>query len=54
MRHRPRPRVKVLYARNDVVHLWHPSGTNQRARSEVYYRTRRPVRCVRGLRQASA
>ena len=51
MRLRPKPRVKVLYTRNDVYHLWHPIGVNQRAESERYYRTERPIRCERGLVQ---
>ena len=49
MRLRPKPRVKVLYTENDVYHLWHPVGTNQRAESERYYKTDRPVRCEHGL-----
>jgi len=50
MRLRPRPRVKVLYTKNDVYHLWHAGGANQRAQSRAYYKTRRPVRCEQGLR----
>jgi GT2 family glycosyltransferase len=52
MRLRPKPRVKVLYARNDVWHLWHPTyggGGDGRAQSRVYYRLARPVRCELGL-----
>jgi GT2 family glycosyltransferase len=49
MRHRPRPRVKVLYGKNDVFHLWHPVGPGRRSEGLPYYRTKRPVRCERGL-----
>ena len=51
MRLRPKPKVKVLYTKNDVYHLWHPVGKNQRAESERYYRTKRPLRCEQGFRQ---
>ena len=49
MRHQPRPRVKVLYGTNDVIHLWHPSSPGGREANRAYYSTRRPVRCERGL-----
>jgi GT2 family glycosyltransferase len=52
MRLRPKPRVKVLYMQNDVYHLWHPVGKNQRAASQAYARTSRPVRCIDGLHKA--
>jgi hypothetical protein len=43
----------VLYGRNDVFHLWHPSGTGGRQKT-AYFRARRPVRCEEGLvREAS-
>jgi len=48
MRLRPRPRVKNLYLRNDVYHLWHPTGNRERALN-TYYRTKRPIRCELGL-----
>lgn len=47
MRTRPRPRVKLLYGRNDVFHLWHPKIVKSDDRS--YYRLSRPVRCRWGL-----
>jgi glycosyltransferase involved in cell wall biosynthesis len=51
MRARPRCRVRVLYGRNDVFHLWHPvAGTPRASPNLAWYRTRRPVRCERGLR----
>lgn len=53
MRLRPRPRVVVLYGRNDVFHLWHPvRGTAQASPFRAYYRGPRPVRCLRGLTPA--
>ncbi len=51
MRHRPRPVVRVLYGRNDVVHLWHPRAPGGRAPNRALYDSDRPVRCVRGLVQ---
>jgi glycosyltransferase involved in cell wall biosynthesis len=51
MRWRPRPRVRVLYTRNDVFHLWHTSGERSREDNRLYYRQKRPVRCVMGLVQ---
>jgi GT2 family glycosyltransferase len=54
MRHRPRPRVKVLYGTNDVVHLWHGAVPGGRAPNRAYYRLARPVRCERGLVRADA
>ncbi len=54
MRLRPRPRVKVLYTRNDVFHLWHPVAPRSRGRNRAYYDDDRPVRCMEGLvREAS-
>jgi GT2 family glycosyltransferase len=52
MRLRPRPRVALLYGRNDVLHLW-PEAPRRvgRERNRAYYRTRRPARCERGLRR---
>ncbi len=49
MRLRPRPKVKVLYTRNDVFHMWHPMKSVGRTDHSAYYRMRRPVRCRRGL-----
>ena len=49
MRHRPRPRVKILYARNDVFHLWHRKAGGTRSANRAYYDTLRPVRCELGL-----
>lgn len=51
MRHRPRPRVKVLYTRNDVFHLWHTVGPGRRSEGMPYYRRKRPMRCEIGLVQ---
>lgn len=51
VRHRPRPRVKVLYTKNDVYHLWHTTGPRARADNREYYRQKRPMRCVMGLVQ---
>lgn len=53
MRHRPRPRVKVLYTENDVYHLYHPYTEDKprRATNRAYYDTKRPMRCVMGLEQ---
>lgn len=51
MRTRPRPRVAVLYGVNDVFHLWHPvRATAQASPFRAYFRSERPVACVRGLR----
>ena len=51
MRARPKARVRVLYGKNDVFHLWHPvAGTPKASPNLAYYRTARPVRCVQGLR----
>lgn len=50
MRLRPRPRVALLYGRNDVVHLCPESPRRvDREANRAYYRTRRPVRCERGV-----
>lgn len=49
MRHRPRPRVKILYDRNDVFHLWHHRAGSSRSTNRAYYETPRPVRCEAGL-----
>ncbi|MFV1959197.1 MAG: glycosyltransferase [Planctomycetota bacterium] len=49
MRHRPRPRVEVLYGTMDVFHLWHPRRAGGREPNRAYYALRRPVRCERGL-----
>jgi glycosyltransferase involved in cell wall biosynthesis len=49
MRHRPRARVKILYDRNDVFHLWHQRDGSMRLANRAYYRTPRPVRCELGL-----
>jgi len=49
MRHRPRPRVKVLYGTMDVFHLWHPRRAGGREPNRAYYALRRPVRCAQGL-----
>jgi GT2 family glycosyltransferase len=52
---RPRARVRVLWGKNDTVHLWHAPhpGVAERA-NEPYYRSERPVRCARGLRPLAA
>jgi glycosyltransferase involved in cell wall biosynthesis len=49
MRHRPRPRVKILYDGNDVFHLWHRRTGRSRSTNRAYYETPRPVRCELGL-----
>lgn len=49
MRHRPHPRVKVLYTINDIYHLWHTTGQRSRKDNRTYYRQERPMRCVVGL-----
>ncbi len=57
MRLRPRPRVRVLYGSNDVVHCWHPrpaAGVDQRATSRAYHRTPRPIACERGFARGGA
>ena len=49
---RLRPRIQVLYAENDVCHLWHPvnsTGADGRAPSKAHYRLKRPTRCKLGL-----
>lgn len=47
---RPRPTVRILYGRNDTIHLWHPpSETAGRKVNVSYYRTDRPYRCRKGL-----
>lgn len=54
MRLRPRPQVRVLYGRNDVFHLWHPvRSTAQASPFRAYYRSARPVRCLRGLAETA-
>jgi glycosyltransferase involved in cell wall biosynthesis len=54
MRARPRPSVRVLYGENDVFHLWHPvRGRPEDSPFRDYYRSARPVRCVRGLVQGA-
>lgn len=46
----PRPAVRVLYGRNDTIHLWHPPAATAGAKVNLpYYETARPTRCVRGL-----
>ncbi|MHC4513205.1 MAG: glycosyltransferase [Planctomycetota bacterium] len=49
MRLRPRPKVKVLYTRNDVFHMWHPMKSVKRRDNATYYKMRRPIRCKNGL-----
>jgi GT2 family glycosyltransferase len=49
MRLRPRPKVKVLYTKNDVFHIWHPIKSVGRKDNAQYYKTRRPIRCKNGL-----
>jgi len=49
MRHRPRPRVRVLYGENDVFHLWHGRTPGARGRNRPYAGFDRPVRCRKGL-----
>jgi glycosyltransferase involved in cell wall biosynthesis len=49
MRHRPRPRVKVLYTENDVYHIWHPWKETRRNDHRDYYNQKRPMRCIKGL-----
>jgi hypothetical protein len=46
---RPRPKVKNLFARNYVFHLYHPTKTGMRKANRAYYESARPVRCVKGL-----
>ena len=47
---RPRPVVRILYGKNDTVHVWHPpSPTAGRHLNKTYYETARPARCVVGL-----
>jgi len=47
---RPRPRVRLLYGRNDTIHLWHPPTESAGQRVNLpYYESRRPHRCIRGL-----
>jgi glycosyltransferase involved in cell wall biosynthesis len=48
MQTRPRPRVKNLYGKVDVFHLWHPSRVSRRPDREIY-RSARPERCELGL-----
>jgi len=46
----PRPAVRVLYGRNDTLHLWHPPAATAGAKVNLpYYATARPVRCLYGL-----
>lgn len=46
----PRPVVRILYGKNDTVHVWHPpSPTAGRHLNKTYYETARPARCVVGL-----
>ena len=50
MRLRPRPRVKNLYTRCDVWHLWHPVNAAGRAGGLAIYRQHtHPPRCELGL-----
>jgi glycosyltransferase involved in cell wall biosynthesis len=50
MASRPPPSVRILYGRNDTVHLWHLPATTARKRpNAAYYDTARPVRCEHGL-----
>ena len=47
---RPRPLVRIQYARNDTVHLWHEAAaTAGRHVNRAYYEQERPVRCIHGL-----
>jgi glycosyltransferase involved in cell wall biosynthesis len=47
---RPKPDVRILYGKNDTVHLWHLPATTARKRPNVaYYETARPPRCEVGL-----
>ena len=47
---RPRPRVRILYGRNDTIHLWHPPTESAGRRANLpYYESERPARCVTGL-----
>ena len=49
MRCRPRPRVKVLYGRNDVYHLWHEQrGSGGREKHRAYMESERPIRPEQG------
>jgi hypothetical protein len=54
VRLRPRPPIRVLHGRNDVLHLWHPRPKGRKAASEPYYRSERPVRCEVGLVRPAA
>jgi glycosyltransferase involved in cell wall biosynthesis len=50
---RPRPTVRVLYGKNDTIHLWHPpAATAGKQVNRSYYETARPSRCVKGLHAA--
>lgn len=50
MRLKPRARVKNLYTRCDVYHLWHPETPGGRAESlALHERTAHPPRCEVGL-----
>jgi glycosyltransferase involved in cell wall biosynthesis len=52
---RPRPTVRILYGKNDTVHLWHLPATTARKRPNVaYYETERPPRCEEGLARPGA
>lgn len=48
---RPRPPVRLLFGRRDTIHLWHPPvDTKGLGLNRAHGRSKRPVRCVRGLR----
>ena len=52
MRMKPRARVKNLYTRCDVYHLWHPSSPGGRAPGmAIYEQHAHPPRCEVGLEQ---
>ena len=52
MRLRPRPRVKNLYLKTWVYHLWAPRPAHDRRHpNRAYYETARPVYCEKGLVQ---
>ena len=39
-----------MYLENDVFHVWHPvSGSGGRKTQWDYYKSKRPVRCIKGL-----
>ncbi len=54
VRLRPRPPIRILHGKNDVLHLWHPRPKGRKEAVLAYYRTPRPIRCERGLATSAA